>query len=132
VACALELIDIALASPDRDYHVRVAELAGEGSAPGVAGYICFGPTPMTAGTWDLYWVATHERARGHGVGSALVEAMEAELREQGARLVRVETSHQDAYGAAHRFYVPHAYPEVARLCDFYKSGDDLVIMVKRL
>ncbi len=105
----------------------VAEVADR-----VAGYVCFGPTPMTEGTWDLYWIATHPSLRGHGVATALVEAMERQLREAGARLVRVETSHQDDYGAAHRFYVRHQYPEVARLVDFYKPGDDLVIMMKRL
>lgn len=98
----------------------------------VAGYVCYGPTPMTTGTWDLYWIATHPEVRGRGAASALVEAMEAELRGLGARLVRVETSHQELYDAAHRFYVRHAYPEVARLPDFYKPGDALIIMLKRL
>jgi ribosomal protein S18 acetylase RimI-like enzyme len=127
VTCALELVDAALADPAGDYRVRVAESAGR-----VDGYVCFGPTPMTLGTWDLYWIATHPRCRGEGVGSALVEAMERELRAGGARLVRVETSHQDGYGAAHRFYVRHGYPEVARLPGFYKPGDDLIVMLKRL
>lgn len=98
----------------------------------VAGYVCYGPTPMTEGTWDLYWIATHPAMRGHGVATALVESMEGEIRRQGGRLVRVETSHQDDYGSAHRFYVRHKYPEVARLSDFYKPGDDLVVMMKRL
>ena len=33
---------------------------------------------------------------------------------------------------AQRFYQRHAYPEVARLSDFYRPGDDLIIMTKRL
>jgi len=132
VRCALELIDGALADPAGDYRVLVAELADGAGAARVAGYVCYGPTPMTDGTWDLYWIATHPSARGRGVASALVERMESELRAFGARLVRVETSHQELYGAAHRFYVRHAYPEVARLPDFYKPGDDLIVMLKRL
>ncbi|MSP61112.1 MAG: GNAT family N-acetyltransferase [Myxococcales bacterium] len=127
VQCALELIDGALASPDGDYWVRVADLEGR-----VAGYICFGSTPMTDRTWDLYWIATHPGLRGRGVGSALVLAMEGELRVGGARCVRVETSHQEDYGAAHRFYLRHDYPEVARFRDFYKPGDDLIILLKQL
>jgi ribosomal protein S18 acetylase RimI-like enzyme len=130
VECALELIDGALASPGGDYRVLVAEL-GDGLA-GPIGYICFGPTPMTDGTFDLYWIATHPERRGLGVATALVDAMERDLRGRGARLVRVETSHQDDYGAAHRFYLRHGYPEVSRLVDFYKPGDDLIIMMKRL
>jgi ribosomal protein S18 acetylase RimI-like enzyme len=127
VTCARELIDAALAEPWGDYRVLVAELGDC-----VAGYVCYGPTPMTDGTWDLYWIATHPAWRGHGVASALVEEMEHTLRRAGARLIRVETSDQDDYGAAHRFYVRHRYPEVARLPGFYKPGDDLVIMLKRL
>jgi ribosomal protein S18 acetylase RimI-like enzyme len=127
VACALELIDGALSNPLGDYRVRVAELDGR-----VAGYVCFGPTPMTAGTWDLYWIATHPDCRGRGVAGALVAAMEHELRGLGGRLVRVETSTLDDYGSAHRFYRRHGYPEQARLPDFYKPGDDLIIMLKRL
>src|SRR5258706_1138490 len=51
VRCALELIDGALASPGRDgdYRVLVVEDGGR-----VAGYVCYGPTPMTESTWDLY------------------------------------------------------------------------------
>jgi len=127
VACALELIDAALADPDGDYRVRVAECDGR-----VAGYVCFGPTPMARGTFDLYWIATHPQLRARGCGSALVAAMESELRREGARLIRVETSALDGYGAARRFYARHHYREAARLRDFYRPGDDLLVMTKRL
>ena len=79
VSVALELIDGALAEPGGEYRVLVAEL-GDGA---LAGYICYGPTPMTEGTWDLYWIVTHPDARGGGVARALVARMEEELR--GAR-----------------------------------------------
>lgn len=127
VSCAVELIDAALENPLGDYRLLVAEATGE-----VAGYVCYGPTPMTVGTWDLYWIATHPRQRGRGVATALVEAMETDVRILGGRRVRVETSHQTEYQSAHRFYERNAYPEVARLRDFYKPGDDLVIMLKVL
>src|SRR3970040_1021781 len=78
VVVAMELIDASLAG-DPSYLVRAAE--GDGR---VAGYICFGQTPMTAGTWDLYWVVTHAQARGRGVAGTLIEAMEAEIRARGA------------------------------------------------
>ena len=130
MACALELVDLALERPDQqDYVFFVAGGAGEGQ---VDGYICFGPTPMTDGTWDLYWVASANEARGKGVGSALVKAMEDELRRRKARLIRVETSAQEAYGATREFYARNAYLEVARVEDFYKPGDHLVILAKRI
>jgi ribosomal protein S18 acetylase RimI-like enzyme len=129
ISVALELIDGALAEPGGEYRVLVAETDVPG---GLAGYICYGPTPMTEGTWDLYWVATHPAARGRGVARALVERMESELREVGARNVRVETSQSEGYGAAHGFYARMSYPVVARFPDFYKPGDDLLVMYKRL
>jgi ribosomal protein S18 acetylase RimI-like enzyme len=96
------------------------------------GYICFGPTPMTDGTFDLYCIATDPGARGQGVGSALIRAMEDELKGRGGRIVRVETSAQEAYGPTRGFYQANHYEEEARFRDFYKPGDDLVILAKRL
>jgi ribosomal protein S18 acetylase RimI-like enzyme len=127
IAVALELIDNAL-EHGQDYAVRVAHLD---SRP-AAGYICYGRTPMTAATYDLYWLVTHARARGRGVASALVRSMEEELRRAGARSVRVETSQKETYGAARGLYDRMGYPVVARLTDFYRTGDDLIIYYKRL
>jgi len=123
---AAELIDAGIAG-SVDYSVRVACSEGR-----VVGYICFGPTPMTEGTFDLYWIATDPQVRGKGVGVALVGAMEAELRGSGGRVVRVETSATEAYGATRRFYAATQYVEECRFRDFYRPGDDLVILAKRL
>ena len=87
---------------------------------------------MTEGSWDLYWIVTDPGARKSGVARALVGTMEAELRAAGARLVRVETSRLDGYGAARAFYERLDYPVCAVLPDFYRPGDDLLVMVKRL
>jgi ribosomal protein S18 acetylase RimI-like enzyme len=129
VSVALELLDGALAEPGGEYRVLCAELAGTST---LAGYVCYGPTPMTEGTWDLYWIVTHPQARGNGVARALVGTMEAELRGLGARLVRVETSRLDGYGAARSFYERMHYPVCAVMPDFYRPGDDLLVMLKRL
>ena len=127
VSVALELVDGALAEPGGEYRALVAELDGA-----LAGYVCYGATPMTDGTWDLYWIVTHPDARGQGVARALVARMEEELRALGARLVRVETSRLDGYGAARAFYERMRYPICAVLPDFYRPGDDLIVMLKRL
>jgi ribosomal protein S18 acetylase RimI-like enzyme len=128
-SCAIELIDSALADPTRsgDYRILIAELGAE-----LAGYICYGPTPMTVATWDLYWLATQPHFQRRGVAAALCQAMEAEVRELGGRLVRVETSSTDGYGAAQQFYERHGYPQACRIPGFYKPGDDLIIMFKQL
>jgi GNAT superfamily N-acetyltransferase len=127
---ALELIDDAIAGSD-DYWILVAADV-PGPAHGMGGYICYGPTPMTASTYDLYWIVTHPQARGRGVAGALIQAMEAELGRRRATGVRVETSETESYGAARRLYARHEYPQVAHLVDFYRSGDGLIIYYKRL
>src|SRR5260370_38720236 len=71
ISCALELIDLALTSNKADYQILVAT---KGDA--VVGYVCYGPTPMTAGTFDLSWVASAPEGRGPGVGGALGAARE--------------------------------------------------------
>ena len=132
VAVALELIDDALSKDDSDYWFTVAVDEGGAGADGVAGYICYGPTPMTDASYDLYWIVVHREARGRGVAGALIAAMERDLAGRGARGVRIETSHLESYGAARRVYERHGYQEVGRIEDFYRPGDALVTFYRRL
>lgn len=130
VACAMELLEIAVASPDAGDYRGFAAAGDEDDLP--MGYIVFGPTPMTDGTWDLYWIVTRADSRGKGVGKALVEAMEEDVRAKGGHLVRIETSAADAYGPTRKFYQATRYFEVGRIPNFYRRGDDLVILAKDL
>ncbi|MFL5352170.1 GNAT family N-acetyltransferase [Archangium sp.] len=124
---AIELVDLALQPNNRDYTILVADRDGN-----LVGYICYGPTPMTEGTYDLYWIASDPTVRGQGVGASLISGMEADLRRQKARLIRVETSATEAYGPTRGFYASMKYTEEARIRDFYKVGDDLIMLSKRL
>ncbi len=125
--CALELIDISLQGTSPDYLVLVAVRENR-----PVGYVCYGPTPMTDGTFDLYWIASDPNVRGQGVGAALVSGMEGDLRRRKGRLIRVETSAMEAYGPTRGFYAAMQYKEEARFRDFYKVGEDLIILAKRL
>lgn len=127
MACALELIDAALQPGNRDYQVLVA-LRGEK----LLGYICYGPTPMTDGVFDLYWIASDPQVRGQGVGAALVSGMEGDIRRRKGRIIRVETSAMEAYGPTRGFYAAMLYREESRFRDFYKPGEDLITLAKRL
>lgn len=98
----------------------------------LAGYVLYGPTPMTEATWDLYWIASDPAFRGTGVGSRLLMAMEEQVRRRGGMQVRIETSSMGEYAATRAFYDRHRYGEASRLVDFYKPGDDLVTLYKRL
>lgn len=122
------MAQLALEDPiNSGYRALVAEHESQ-----LGGYICFGPTPLARGTFDLYWVATSPDMRGKGLGSKLVRAMEDELRQQNGRLVRVETSSLTEYGPTREFYARLEYVPVAIIKDFYRPSDDLVVLTKHL
>ena len=127
IECAVELADDVVEKRD-DYEGFVA--ADDEDVP--IGYVVYGPTPMTESTWDLYWIATHTRAKGKGVGSAVIERMEQDIRERKGRMVRIETSGKDAYGPTRGFYEKTQYKPVGHFPNFYRVGDDLVILGKDL
>jgi ribosomal protein S18 acetylase RimI-like enzyme len=95
------------------------------------GWICWGATPCTDRTWDLYWLAVDPTAQGSGAGTALVEEMERRLAGR-ARLVSVDTSGRADYLPTRRFYEARGYRAVAVVPDFYAPGDDQVIFTKPL
>ncbi len=125
--CALAVIDQALQPNNGDYSVLVAQRDGQ-----LVGYVAYGPSPMTEGTYDLHWIASEPAYRGKGVGAGLIASMEADLRRRTARLVRVETSATEDYGPARGFYQSMRYREEARFRDFYRPGDDLILLKKKL
>jgi ribosomal protein S18 acetylase RimI-like enzyme len=129
VACALELVHIYLNDKtQKDYRIVVAE----DSASAVCGYACWGPVPMTRGTHDLYWIATHQGSRGRGFGHALMAHVEDRVMEDNGRLLVVETSGKSSYAGTVGFYRRLGYEEASRIEHFYDVGDDRLIFVKRL
>lgn len=126
VAVALEVFDASLVPGQRDYESLAAEVDGR-----MAGWICWGPTPCTVGTYDMYWIAVDPSVHGAGLGSMLVAEMERCLSGR-ARLIVVETGGRKEYQPTRGFYLARGYEEVARVKDFYAPGDDQVIFVKRL
>ena len=128
VAVAEELIDCYLDDPSGSgYYVLVAEVDST-----VEGYICYGPTPLTDGTWDIYWVAVDRKRQDQGIGSALMKSAEEEIMKAKGRLSIIETSSTPAYEKTRNFHVSHGYEMVARIPDFYAPGDDKLILQKRL
>jgi len=128
VAVALELFDIDFTRPGQtDYVFISADVDGR-----LAGYACYGPVPMTDRTWDLYWIAVDPALHGKGVGRALLEAMEKDLRSRGARKVFIETGGREAYLPTRRFYEATGYRVAAVLEEFYRPGDDKFVFVKDL
>jgi D-alanine-D-alanine ligase len=98
----------------------------------ILGYACFGPHPLTQGTFDLYWIAVDPTARRHGIGRTLLSKVEAEVPAQAGRLLLIETSGTPAYASTRRFYETCGYSCVATIPDFYTTGDDLLVFAKRV
>lgn len=128
VAIGLELVDESLnPGPSTDYRWFVAERRGE-----VVGFACFGPVPLTVGTYDLYWIAVDQDARGSGVAVTIDRAVTEAVRGLGGRWLLAETSSTSPYLPAHRFYVKQGYRLLERIEDFYRPGDDRLTFGKRL
>ena len=123
VEVALELFD----EGQPDY-----EFIGAFIGDRLVGYACYGLTPATDRTYDLYWIAVHPDAQRTGAGAGLMGEVERRLEERRARLVVVETSSRDDYEATRRFYAKRGYQEHARLREFYAPGDDRIVLGKRL
>jgi ribosomal protein S18 acetylase RimI-like enzyme len=97
----------------------------------LAGYVCYGPTPGTDRTFDLYWIAVDPAMHGAGIGTTLLTEVERRLTGQHARLLVVETSSRSDYAQTRAFYRRHGYTESARVHEFYAPSDDRIIFTKR-
>jgi ribosomal protein S18 acetylase RimI-like enzyme len=133
VRCARELVDLSLEHPERnEYYVHVLEEPDSGPNRMVQGYVCFGPTPMTDGVWDLYWIAVDPNQQGQGFGQLLLKFVENEVRRQRGRMLLIETSSKESYGPTLQFYQRSGYDEISRIKDFYRIEDDKVVFCKKL
>ena len=129
IATALELVDEALEKGGEASGYLFAVLE-EGLR--VKGYACYGPTPLTQGVYDLYWIVVDPEDQGKGFGRLLVEHVEADVLSRGGRMILIETSSQESYGATVHFYERSGYERAARIRNFYRIGDDKLIFSKDL
>jgi D-alanine-D-alanine ligase len=127
IPVALEVFDEAVREDgSQSYTALGADVDGR-----LVGWICWGPTPCTLGTYDLYWMAVEPALQGSGIGSALLGEME--LRLAGlARLIIIETTGRPDYAATRAFYQARGYAPVSTIPDFYAPGDDQVVYVKNM
>jgi len=126
IVVALEVLDAAIRPIPDSYQVLGAELESR-----LVGWICWGPTPCTLGTYDLYWMAVDPEMHGAGIGTALLQEMERRLKGI-ARLIVIDTAGRPDYSATRAFYQARGYSPVATVPDFYAPGDDQVVFVKRV
>jgi len=131
IETALELVDEAIKEGDASGYIFAVLEYGK-SSPMLRGFTCYGPTPLTQGVYDLYWIVVDPAAEKKGNGRYLLEYVEHEVIKQGGRMLLIETSSQESYGATIRFYERNGYQLAARIKDFYRIGDDKLVFSKTL
>lgn len=120
VEVALELVEEYLETGESSgYQLIIAEQDG---IP--VGYSCYGEIACTKGSYDLYWIAVHEKTRGKGLGKKLMAQTSQDIRIKGGRCIYIETSSRDKYVPTQKFYDNCGCKLVARIADFYDLGDD--------
>ncbi len=98
----------------------------------ILGFACWGPTPLSKGAVDLYWIATAAQAQGKGVARALFDGVVQAARAAGRWLMVIWTSSRPEYQAARDFYQRMGCNLLVQLADFYDRGEDLCIFTLRL
>ncbi|MEI6455882.1 MAG: GNAT family N-acetyltransferase [bacterium] len=127
IPVAVELVMEKLELGDKsDYFFLFAEIGGNPVA-----YTCYGPIAGAEGSFDLFWIITHNDYRGQGIGRIILEKTEEAARQMGARLIIAETSSLEKYAPTRHFYLQLGYTLEAKIDDFYKEGDGKVFFIKR-
>ena len=125
---ALELVDTALENPDqKDYYFVLAY----DDANQILGYACYGPTPITDRTFDLYWIAVDPGFAGQGIGSRILKVVEEKISEVSGRMLVIETSSAPRYELTRKFYLKNGYVLAETLKDFFQEGEDRVTYLKK-
>lgn len=96
------------------------------------GWICFGPTPCTDNTFDVYWIAVAPDYHRFGIGSYLLSYAEARISTVDGRLIVIETAGNERYASTRAFYEKIGYVATATVPDYYAQDDAKIIYVKYL
>jgi len=128
IPVAVELVEDRIAEGEESgYFFIFAEVEGK-----TVSYSCYGPIAGTDAGYDLYWIVTHNDYRGLGIGKKLLDETHKVVKNRGGRYIIAETSSLEKYTPTRQFYEKNNYDKEAIIKDFYLTGDDKVIYVKRL
>ena len=90
------------------------------------------PEPVSSGVWNLLMLWIREDKQRLGLGRKLVEQVELNLKEKGARLLLVETSSKPMFETARMFYAKCGFIHEATIRNYFEDGDDKLILTKLL
>jgi GNAT superfamily N-acetyltransferase len=129
IATALEIADETLTDgmEESGYYWIKAE-----DDDGLTAFANFGKNDFSVHSWELYWIAVHHNSRHKKLGSALLKAVEAKVRDLGGKILWIETAGRPLYAPTEAFYRRNGYELAASLKDFYGPGDPKQVYVKVL
>ncbi len=107
----------------------LAEIDGGSTAIGVT--FC-AEEMMADRVWNLLFIGVRAEAQSSGLGSALLESVEARLRAESQRMLIVETANGDDFEQARSFYRKHGFCEEGTVRDFYAEGMHKIVFRKLL
>lgn len=110
-----------------DYNFLAAKNNGN-----LLGFVCFGPTPLTKHTYDLYWIAVSKKHQRQNLGKSLLEFAEKRIKRSGGKIIIIETSSTLKYDKARNFYKKSGFKKIVEIKNFYKNRDNKIIYIKYL
>lgn len=108
----------------REFETLLADPGGVA----IATPLGFALARITADEAELYLIGVLPQARRQGAASRLLEALEAELTQRGARRLFLEVAASNA--PARAFYGARGFSEVGARRGYYGTGQDAVILEK--
>lgn len=99
---------------------------------GLVAFANYGKNAFSVHSWELYWIAVHQNSRHKKLGSALLKAVEDEVKKRGGKILWIETSGRPKYESTEAFYRKRGYELAASLKDFYGPGDPKQVYSKVL
>jgi len=98
----------------------------------IVAFATYGNNPCSTHSFDLYWIAVMEEARGKHYGKTLLDAVEIDVKERGGKILWIETAGRELYKPTQAFYLARGYELAATLKDFYGPDDPKLIYRKEV
>jgi GNAT superfamily N-acetyltransferase len=126
---ALGLVDDTITYGTEECGYHWMKLIDEDGMVAFANYV---KNSFSVHSWDLYWIAVHQNSRHKNLGSALLKAVEDDIRRMDGKILWLDTSGRPLYKPTENFYKKNGYTLMASLKDFYAPGDPKQIYSKTL
>lgn len=119
-----ELVRSAVADPDGEYRVTVAERDGD-----LVGLGAFGIVAGSIGTGMIYSILVAPRSRRAGIGERLLFQIKGDLASAGARMIVAEIPGDTVVMRFRALLLTHGFVEEARIEDYYADGLPQIVSV---